>query len=166
MAMGEKHQGYKKLVEEYCHAVEQPRKTPRASLLAIREALLPLYTASLAMPTVPATSYKNLSLRISHAEYVEAEKVVAACTNVNYFWMCYNPFETPAQEPMAIGLADGLTDIWRELKPGLLALAQDEDRWAADVFWHWNFGFEVHWGEHAVDSIWAIHKLLRDAPPV
>jgi hypothetical protein len=163
--MEKERRAYRKLVEDYCQAVEQPLGNPRASLLLLRDRLLSLYQASLAMPAVSDASFENLPFEISNAEFRKSEKVVATCTNLNHFWICYNPFETPPQQPVCASLADGLTDIWRDLKPGLLALAQDEDRWASDVFWDWKFGFESHWGQHAVDSIWAIHKLLRDAPP-
>jgi hypothetical protein len=55
-------------------------------------------------------------------------------------------------------LADALTDIWKDLRKGLDALARGVA--LDEVTWEWRFAFWSHWGAHAVDALQTIHPQL------
>jgi hypothetical protein len=151
---------YRDIVTNYCRLIERDGEPPDKTLLAIRAALIELYMASLSLPAFPDPTHDDLPDRISHEEWASVRKKICAFTREDYFWICDDPFRlTP--KPLRASLSDGLADIWRDLKRGLLALDEDEQRYSVAVHWEWKFSFETHWGDHAVESIWGIHEILK-----
>jgi hypothetical protein len=68
---------------------------------------------------------------------------------------------TAADEPAEGDLADDLADIYRDLKPGLLAWHTGEDKYLGDVLYQWaHYGHVHHWGRHAVNAMRALHELV------
>jgi Domain of unknown function (DUF5063) len=165
MSLETKGPRFIELVKNYCTAVEAPHKVTFPRILSIREALVALYASALLFPDFFDATREDLPFEPSFDERLTVENTIRACTGVDCFWLCYEPFRMPVDEPVRFSLSDNLVQIWHALKPGLIALAEDEDRWMANVFRAWKHGFHTQWADHAIDSIWAIHKLLRDAPP-
>jgi hypothetical protein len=157
------HRSYCNLVARFCDLAEGNSGASSARLIAVRDALVELYQASLHMPDIVGERFRDVPERLPFDEYRRVKERIGTVVESDYFLICFHPFRTPAEEPVCASLSDGLADIWRDLKRGLLALEEDEEKWAAAVFWDWKFSFETHWGDHAVDCIWAIHKLLRDS---
>jgi hypothetical protein len=153
------------LAKNYCIAVEAPHKITFPRILSIREALVALYASALLFPDFFAASREDLPFEPSFDEQLKIENTIRASTGIDCYWVGYEPFRMPVDEPVCFSLSDNLVQIWRALKPGLIALEQDEDCWMANVLWAWKHSFHMQWGDQAVDSIWAIHKLLRDEPP-
>ena len=56
-------------------------------------------------------------------------------------------------------MSDDLGDIYRDVKEGLLLLAEGL---SADAVWHWRFNFWSHWGEHSVNALRIIHLRLAE----
>ena len=136
-------------------------------LHSLHDVLVALYAAALELPDFYDATYEELPRYPLVDDIIfEVEENLRSRTGLDSFWLFEEPFRVPVERPACLSLADELAQLWQELKPGLLALEEDEDRWRNDVFWQWKLGFHNHWGTHAVDSIWAIHRLLRDAPPV
>jgi hypothetical protein len=154
-------ESYRNIVANYCCVIEKSYEAPEKALLVIRPALIELYVASLNLPAIPDPTDEDLPERISSEEYGRIKKKIGAYTREDSFWVCDYPFNS-APKPLCTSLSDGLADIWRDLKRGLLALDADEQRYSAAVFWDWRFSFDTHWGDHAVDSIWGIHALLKN----
>jgi hypothetical protein len=151
--------------KNYCAAVEAPEKMYFPRLLSIREALVVLYGTTLSFPDFFAATREDLPFEPSFDERVIVEDTILACTGIDCFWQCYEPFKVPVDAPVCFSLSDNLVQIWHALKPGLVALEEDEHYWRANVFWAWKHSFCTYWSDCAVDSIYAIHKLLRDAHP-
>ena len=152
---------YRDRVAKFCAAVEDGSESRSDSLLTVRNALVDLYATFLQWTELPDANFPDLPTRFTHEQWATMEKKIERYTRKNFFWFCYEPFTSPPEEPVCSSLSDALADIWRDLKPGLLLLQEDEEKWADSVFWEWKFSFDTHWGDHAVDSIWAIHKLLN-----
>lgn len=53
-------------------------------------------------------------------------------------------------------LADDIADIYRDLKEGLILKDEASPR---NAIWEWRFGFDSHWGHHAIDALKAIHDI-------
>jgi hypothetical protein len=162
MLLNAGNENYRNVVANYCRVIEKDCETPEKALLVILAALIELYMASLNLPEVSDPTAEDLPDRISPEEYGRIKKRIGAYTREDYFWVCDHPFNSTPPKPLRTSLSDGLADIWCDLKRGLLALDEDEQRYSAAVFWDWKFSFETHWGDHAVDSIWGIHTLLKD----
>jgi hypothetical protein len=56
-------------------------------------------------------------------------------------------------------LTDDLTDIWKDVKTGLLMLDAGRPEAESDALWHWRSMLEVHWGPHASWAIGALTAL-------
>ena len=64
------------------------------------------------------------------------------------YWMEYDV--TPDRQEMSGSLADDLTDIYCELKLGLMRLERSDD--TRRTLGRWRAGFCKHWGQHVVDA--------------
>jgi hypothetical protein len=72
------------------------------------------------------------------------------------YWLEY---DNPAHSAQMSGsLADDLTDIYCELKPGLSLLEQEPE----SALNSWRQGFHLHWGEHLVDAARHLYRLRRE----
>jgi hypothetical protein len=74
----------------------------------------------------------------------------------------FNPTGASVGDEAGVGdLADDLADIYRDLKPGVLAWNTGEDLFLEDVLFQWvHYGHVHHWGRHAVDAMRALHWLV------
>jgi hypothetical protein len=66
----------------------------------------------------------------------------------------------PDQVPVIGDLADDLADIYRDLKPGLRATESQDDAVMGTALFQWQFSFQRHWGDHAVNAMKLLHQLV------
>jgi hypothetical protein len=55
-------------------------------------------------------------------------------------------------------LADDITDIYLDLKDGLVLMEKNTSA-PQDALWEWRFGFDSHWGHHAMNALKTIHDI-------
>jgi hypothetical protein len=79
-------------------------------------------------------------------------------------WDIYRQVFDPTRDTEAIhgSLADDITDIYRDLKEGVV-LKETGRSAPEDFIWIWRLGFYSHWGKHAIDALLAIHIQLQNA---
>lgn len=65
------------------------------------------------------------------------------------YWLEYDSTFAANPQHMTGSLADDLTDIYFDLKPGLDLLSQSQPE---NVAGFWQASFELHWGQHLVDA--------------
>lgn len=65
------------------------------------------------------------------------------------YWLQYDSDFAANAQYMSGSLADDLTDIYFDLKPGLVLL---EDVLPENVAGFWQASFVMHWGQHLVDA--------------
>jgi hypothetical protein len=67
-----------------------------------------------------------------------------------FFYVLFDP--TDPNSVRSCTLADGLGDIYKSLKNGLLNLSlHPEQKWV--IAWEWKNDFEFHWRRHLIDAI-------------
>ena len=71
------------------------------------------------------------------------------------YWMQFDTAQDG--QPMSGSLADDLTDIYCELKYGLVSLQAKQDR--DSTMKSWRHGYHVHWGQHLVDAERHLYEL-------
>lgn len=71
----------------------------------------------------------------------------------------FYPAKLFEEEPLTGDLADDLADVYRDLKPGLVLY---EGGHIDEAVWHWNFHFNIHWGRHAAEALYAMHAFATD----
>ena len=76
------------------------------------------------------------------------------------YFEVYDPYVE--DEPVMSSLADDLADIYLDLARPLGAFDTGN---VADAVWSWRFNVRGHCGDHLVDALRAIHRLVNDHMP-
>ena len=79
------------------------------------------------------------------------------------YWEVFDPvFDT---KPVVGLLSDDLTDIYRELKEPLAKYETDVEGQQRTAIWEWKFNIAGHCGDHLVDVLRPIHRLVYNHMP-
>lgn len=74
-----------------------------------------------------------------------------------FYWEVFNVYGDGETEGIVAGdLSDDLLDIYFDVRRGLRLWASEAPRAAA--IWEWRFGFDAHWGNHAVNALRALQR--------
>jgi hypothetical protein len=125
----------------YCNLIENfENKNLKILLLS----LLDLYSKALHLPDVEpeqegATDIDLPIPQIKIGQY-------------DHYWEVFNPYQF--EQPLGATLSDDILDIYKDVKKGILLYQRNEQ---IEAIWEWKFGFEIHWGSHAVDAIRTLH---------
>jgi hypothetical protein len=115
------------------------------TIKALLVSLLDLYSKALFLPEV-------------EPEKSEVADIDIPVPQINFnqyylYWEVFNPYTL--EEPVGSSLSDDILDIYNDLKKGIHLFEKNEH---IEAIWIWKFGFETHWGSHAVDAIRALHS--------
>ena len=135
---------------QYCEFVQRlPSLPPPERLAATRLQLLELYRAGVDLPAVEPGDAEPAESRAARPRIDFGER--------DAYWEVYDPYEHG--EPVCGLLSDDVLDIYGDVGDGL-ALWDAGDR--DDAIWHWRFHFHIHWGDHAVDALRALHRACKE----
>jgi Domain of unknown function (DUF5063) len=142
-------------VRALCALVESPPATPTSDARDLEVRLLALHLAALDLPDVePDTDKSEPPL-----DRTLINKARLAALRVELYWDVFDPFKTPPDAPVANSAADDLQDIYSDVKCGLLLFdAGVGGARGLAVALH----LRVHWGEHLVGLVRALHLAGRD----
>ena len=142
---------------EYCAFVRSACELALADrLAAARTRLLALYAAALSLPSNPAFGDVQ----------VDADAPPpgpwSGFAEKDIYWEVFDPYEQ--DQPVAGSLSDDLLDVYKDVARGL---ALWDSSHHVEAIWEWRFHFVVHWGDHAIDALRALHRACRvsDEPP-
>lgn len=149
--------------DAYCTLLENSTAfTPFEFLKQVASAIATLYVAGLALPAVECVdSQVNESTKSSERKSLSNEALKAIGQKLGDFelyWKVFNPFED--EVPVQAGILDDLNDVYLDYRRYLESFRSRTPSGMCEAVWHWRFMFEIHWGNHAVDSLRAIHRLL------
>jgi hypothetical protein len=147
--------------ERYCSLIESADSFECEAFAAeLAEALARLLSAASGLAAVAPTDSEPAPSLAQEEWSKRFAAIQQTLGEWDAYWTTPAPYGADAQDAVMLPLADDLADIWRDLKPGLLAL----ERGAApnNVTWEWRFGFYSHWGRHATEALRAIHARLAD----
>ena len=110
--------------------------------------LLDLYSKALYLPEIEPKDTEALDFdipvpKIDFGQY-------------DHYWEIFNPYHL--DEPLEASLSDDIIDIYRDIKRGLLLYEKNKD---IEAIWQWRFNFDIHWGNHVVDAIRALHSATK-----
>ena len=126
------------------------RLEPQPRLVAARRVLARLVAAATALPMVEPESDGPLPTVAAPADWPGFEQH-------DLYWEVFDPYVDEA--PVAGDLSDDVIDIYREVRE---ALTRYDTGNTKDATWSWRFGFEGHWGDHAVDALRALQRACRN----
>lgn len=144
------------LVREYKALVDSaPQRTAHSFLLACARVLCRLYAAGLDLPHVEPTENDI----VESAESPD-KRISALLGMYDYYLEVFDPYQN--EQPVGGLISDDLADIYLDLVNPLRAY--DEGR-HLDAVWQWRFNLGTHCGNHMVDTMRAIHRLVHDHMP-
>lgn len=166
---------FARLAEEFCAIVDRRGELSRAEFLRLVHAVLPrLYAAALALPStdvlMDAPERKPLPAQPeTEPDWWRPDRDRALWSTVykdlnvligdlDHYREVLDPYDPPEEKPIVGSLADDIADIHCDLRDGLRKWRRGE---TGEAFWAWRGVFEIHWGEHAVGALRALHFLAR-----
>ena len=135
-------------VRTYCDFMHRAAAMSLAERLsAARERLLALYTAALLLPVNPEAG--DFHAGSNHERPPDWQ----GFEEKEHYWEVFDPYELT--EPVCGSLSDDLLDVYYDVQRGL---ALWDGGHAREAIWEWRFHFEIHWGDHAIDALRALHR--------
>jgi hypothetical protein len=135
------------IARRYCDLIESLDSGHRESLAPLNE-LLPRLHAAMTM-VAPGQEEGGDDAAVDLDERFELfSRLHRMLGDLDAYWMEFDV--TPHRQEMSGSLADDLTDIYYELKNGLVRLEQQDD--ARRTLGRWRSGFCKQWGQHVVDA--------------
>lgn len=151
---------FSELVQEYLGWCKSPENDPVANARTATRLLSDLYRGALEL-TLPEDADLDLEgVRPDHSEW---SSIKDGLTQVPFsiYWKHLEPLDLESKEAGFADLTDDLADIYVDLADGLSLYLEGH---VLEAEWEWRNGFQIHWGEHAVDALNALHTWFRDSP--
>ncbi len=134
----------------YCSFVEHAFEFPLDKRLeSTRRRLLALYSAALLLPAGELDEEDDLPSE-------EQPKGWVGFGEKDFYWEIYDPY-VDADRVGGL-LSDDVLDVYGDVREGLAYWDADRQQRA---IWAWRFLFEIHWGDHAVDALRALHRACK-----
>ncbi|WP_286228488.1 DUF5063 domain-containing protein [Neobacillus mesonae] len=130
----------------YCKIVEDLNSSKgKKDLNNLLVSLLDLYLKALYLPDVEPENDEVSDIKLSVPQILLDE--------YDHYWKVFNPYHL--DEPVGASLSDDILDIYKDVKKGIILYEKNK---YSEAIWEWKFNFEIHWGNHAVDAIRALHS--------
>lgn len=154
------------VTRNYCAAVERPTgATAEAFLQEMLPRLVELYATALALPDVEPADDDREWPGMTHEEWkVVFDDLRERIVDYQLYWTTDGfPLRTDDTSPPLLcgDLANDLADIYRDLKDSLDQWETGEDSHRVSALWEWRFGFHAHYGQHIVDAVRVIHRVVE-----
>ena len=143
------------IARRYCEWAEGSPLGPGEDLLTARHLLAELHVAAIDLPeNSPDTEGAD--------DRTLPKQWHAVCKRfsnlpIGGYWDVFDPLKNDS--PVFNTLWDDLTDIYRDLKEGLILFDSGE---IDEALWEWRFNFQIHWGQHLTCAQRAIHSYFSD----
>lgn len=153
---------FRTLATAFCKLVRRPKSFEIPKFLTELEKLLPLLChAAQLLPQFercsdyhgkwPHTKWKHFFVKLR--DYVG---------KYDTYFQVYEPYDPDDTEPIMGSLSDDLTEICRDLSPGLTAWRSAEAAYRRAIVDDWYMKYCIHWGDHAATAWRAIHWLIHN----
>jgi Domain of unknown function (DUF5063) len=166
-------EGFSAIARQYCAIVDTARSLDKDQLLLQIYRILPdLISAAIHFPDADpwdregegdadiGNPEKAPTARMTDEEWrVLCDILTQKLGDNNRHWDVFNPASAD-HEVVYGGLADDISDIYRELKEPLVLLDKSEIT-SEMAIWYWQLGFTSHWGHHAIEALKAIYCILH-----
>lgn len=138
---------------QFCDFMRKAPGVPLAKrLAAARQRLLSLYDAGSRLPHVEPPAGVDAGPNPGAPEgWIGFDKFET-------YWEVFDPYVDDA--PVVGSLSDDLLDVYFDVRRGLELWDREVPMSAA--IWEWRFHFDIHWGDHAIDALRALHRACRE----
>jgi hypothetical protein len=131
---------------DFCKVIENTHFINESNLIKLLRSLLELYSKALFLPEVETENNEvsACDLPIPKIDF----------GNYDLYWEVFDPYHF--EEPVGASLADDILDIYKDVKNGIILYEKNDHIEAVS---EWKSSFDIHWGNHAVDAIRALHSV-------
>lgn len=153
---------FAKSAQEFCSLLEKSASvSDREFVQQAAYLLATLYAAGLSLPTLdnePEEQQASIEdTSFEHTSEIERQTGQKLGKH-NLYWEFFDPYDQSS--PLTNTLSDDLSDIYGDIKRGLIAYQKGTARSVSAAVWEWKDQFNFHWGDHAVDALRAIHRIV------
>lgn len=137
----------------YCDFIQEGGVASLHERLSLaRVMLLELYIGAVALPKGDEPEAIDESGPVP-----QAPSTWTAFEQFEHYWEIFDPYA--GDEPVTGSLTEDLLDVYLDVCRGLSLWDSAQENAA---IWEWRFSFDTHWGTHAIDALWALHRACRN----
>ena len=142
------------LARQYCATIQDAASCQPYALLKRCAVLLPeLYAAAMHLPEVEPDKEDLPDPEVPSPMGVLLKRVGSFDLYMEVFDPVYDKEATPAS------LSGDLAEIYLDLAKSIRLY---DEGYINEAVWEWRFGLSNHWGNHLVDAMRTIHRLVHD----
>lgn len=146
----------------YCHFIETTDTANKEFLKKLQGFLLDLYQKATTLPWTTLDHEEEFKEKLSKDEFEKILNSILDKIGENrYYWEVFDPTNDKDTEAVCGDLVDDIGDIYKDIKYGLLIFDLGTAASQEDSVWNFKFGFEKHWGRHAISALKTIHFQLE-----
>lgn len=132
--------------QAFCDFVEKSGEYSLQERLSnAQQCLLELYKTALMLPYAKVTNDRDADA-LPVLPSIDFDKY-------DFYYVVFDAYVE--DEPVGGSLADDFRDIYRDLQEGFALWKHESTR--NNAIWDWRFGFDTHWGRHAIHALGALH---------
>lgn len=153
---------YLQLLEEYFEIIENCSAIPKDELLRKCAYLIPIIYATAQKIPAPR-EIRETEIKIDKESIaVPMGDLLKLLGDEAFYDEVFDP--TRDEELVKGCIADDLTDIYTDLKVGYLKWRIDTDESRDEALWDWTFSLDHHMGDHMVDVLRPLQRLVFFTP--
>lgn len=169
--------GFAAVAEEFCDLLENGSKLEAGIFIKTLHCVLPkLYLKALQLPhtnllfddsiedNVSDTVLENTTTQDFDRELDENFRQVISMLSEHtkgfaYYFHMFDAYDPQTNKPVQGWLVDDISDLYLDIRSGLRKWKRGE---SGEALWEWRFYFEIHWGDHALHALQALHTRAAD----
>lgn len=142
----------------YCSFIETTDTTNKEFLKGLQGLLLILYQQATTLSCTTLDHEEEFKEKLSKEEFEKILNSISDKIGENrYYWEVFDPTNDKDTEAVCGDLVDDIGDIFKDIKYGLMIFDIGTTSSQEDAIWNFKFGFEKHWGRHAISALKTIH---------
>jgi hypothetical protein len=146
---------------QYCAFVESTNNKEKDFLKETQNLLLTLYQQATALSWTTLEHEEEFEDKLSKEEFDKIlKRLDENIGHHRYYWEIFDPTNDQDTQAVCGDLVDDLGDIYKDIKHGLMIFDLGTMASREAALWDLKFGFEKHWGRHAICALKTIHFLV------
>ena len=152
--------------KRFCGLIEVRFYDAEAWVEQVLPVLSDLYASAHHLPELSIKNAPEVEEGVFDVSDMEWKQVLDNVASLLKDQRYYREFFDPSEpidkevEPVIADIADDLSDIYRDIKPGLRAWDIENDALIPDIVFNWiNPNFGSHWGDHALSALRVLHAI-------
>ena len=150
---------FRELAENFFVLIEQETELDNYDFRCeLHQKLAELYTQAWKLPNLELQFDSEVEDKLVESNTKELGKnLTEKLGDQTFYYEVFDPFHPEDDDPTQGWLIDDLTDIYSEIKNGILKIENGKPEYVEDGIWDIIFGRNSHWGNHAINALRALH---------